>query len=87
MSQESQQIKADREKKPRSTQQVERLYALHKLWLSTAQRIICTMLAAWTLIQTHSIWQFLIILAAGFIDIQWAKKILTGIAKAGSLEE
>jgi hypothetical protein len=53
-----------------------------QVWLNAIQRLLCMGLAAWILLLTLNVWLFLLILAAGFIDAQLAKKILSGISAA-----
>ena len=68
-------------------QQVEQLRLLYELRLYTLQRVVCLGLAIWFFLQTGDIVKFLIILAAGFMNIQWAMKILVGFVKAVTSED
>ena len=67
------------EKSPsKAMQQIEQLRLLYELHLYSLQRIACLGLAIWVFLQTGDITKFVTILATGFINVQWAMKLLAG---------
>lgn len=62
--------------------QIEPLCLLYELRLYALQRVVCLGLALWIVLQTGDTVKFLVILAAGFMNAQWAMKILMGFIQA-----
>lgn len=54
----------------------------YKQSLDAIQRLACLTVAIWYLVSARSVWEFIVILSVGYIDLHSAKDVLVKVLKA-----